>query len=88
LSEAQLARLLRPFEIYPASFGSARGYRLADCRDAFVRYVPPDQRDDTAKGSKRVAGQARSKSRKPSKTAGRDAWKIHQVPRSVRRLTL
>jgi len=38
LSEAQLARLLRPFEIYPTSFGSARGYRLAECQDAFKRY--------------------------------------------------
>jgi hypothetical protein len=39
LSEAQLARLLRPFEIYPIPFGSARGYRLVDCRDAFARYL-------------------------------------------------
>lgn len=38
LTEAQLARLLQPFEIYPTSFGAARGYRLADCRDAFTRY--------------------------------------------------
>src|SRR5262249_41597145 len=30
LSEAQLAWLLRPFEIYTASFGRAPGYRLAD----------------------------------------------------------
>jgi len=42
LSEAQLARLLRPFEIYPTSFGSARGYRLAECQDAFKRYVPAE----------------------------------------------
>jgi len=33
-----LARLLRPFEIYPTSFGSARGYRLSECQDAFLRY--------------------------------------------------
>ncbi len=42
LSEAQLARLLRPFEIYPTSFGSARGYRLSECQDAFARYVLPN----------------------------------------------
>ena len=52
LSEAQLARLLRPFEIYPTSFGSARGYRLAECQDAFARYVLPDEIVETVKVSK------------------------------------
>ena len=42
LTEAHLARLLRPFEIYPTSFGKLRGYRLADCRDAFSRYLAPN----------------------------------------------
>ena len=72
LSEAQLARLLRPFEIYPTSFGSARGYRLAECQDAFARYVLPDEVAETVKVSKPVVRQALSKSRKASKTAGRD----------------
>jgi hypothetical protein len=43
LTDAQLARLLRPFEIYPTSFGNLRGYRLADCQDAFGRYLLPDR---------------------------------------------
>ena len=83
LSEAQLARLLRPFEIYPTSFGSARGYRLSECQDAFKRYVPADEPDETVKVSKPIVRQALSKSREPSKTAGRDGWKIHQVPPTV-----
>src|SRR6185369_3276405 len=58
LSEAQLARLLRPFEIYPTSFGSARGYRLSECQDAFMRYVLPDEIDKTVKVSKPVVRQA------------------------------
>jgi len=87
LSEAQLARLLRPFEIYPTAFGNAMGYRLADCRDTFVRYLPPEQRDQTGQVSKLVAKQALSKSRKPSKTAGRDPWEIRPMPHTVKRLT-
>ena len=82
LSEAQLARLLRPFEIYPTSFGNARGYRLSECQDAFARYVPTDEPAETVKVSKPVVRPARSKSRQASKTAGRDGWKIHQVPRT------
>jgi Protein of unknown function (DUF3631) len=88
LSEAQLARLLRPFEIYPTSFGNARGYRLSECQDAFARYVLPDEVAETVKVSKPVVRQALSKSRQASKAAGRDGWKIHQVPRTVGRLTL
>ncbi len=88
LSEAQLARLLRPFEIYPTSFGNARGYRLAECQDAFARYVLPDEVAETVKVSKPIVRQALSKSRQASKTTGRDGWKIHQVPRTVGRLTL
>ena len=76
LSEAQLARLLRPFEIYPTSFGNARGYRLAECQDAFARYVLPDEVAETVKVSKPMVRQARSKSRKASKTARRDGCKI------------
>ena len=64
LSEAQLARLLRPFEIYPTSFGNARGYRLAECQDAFARYVLPDAIPETVKVSKPIVRQAPSKSRK------------------------
>jgi len=75
LTEAQLARLLRPFEIYPTSFGSARGYRLAECQDAFKRYVPADEPDETVKVSKPIVRPAPSKSRKASKTAGRDGLK-------------
>ena len=75
LTEAQLARLLRPFEIYPTSFGSARGYRLSECQDAFMRYVPADQPDQTVKVSKPIARKAPSKSRKASKTGGRDGLK-------------
>jgi putative DNA primase/helicase len=88
LSEAQLARLLRPFEIYPTSFGRARGYRLSQCQDAFARYVLPDQVAETVKVSKPVVRQALSKSRQASKTTGRDGWKTQQVPRTVERLTL
>jgi hypothetical protein len=88
LSEAQLARLLRPFEIYPTSFGSARGYRLSECQDAFARYVKPDRVAETVKVSKPAVRQALSKSRQASKTTGRDGWKTHQVPRTVGRLTL
>jgi hypothetical protein len=40
LSEAQLASLLRPFEVHPTPVGKSRGYRLTDCQDAFVRYLP------------------------------------------------
>jgi hypothetical protein len=29
------------------SFGSARGYRLAECQDAFKRYVPAAEPDET-----------------------------------------
>ncbi len=72
LSEAQLARLLRPFEIYPTSFGSARGYRLSECQDAFARYVLPDRVAETVKVSKPAVRQALSKSRQASKTTGRD----------------
>jgi putative DNA primase/helicase len=75
LSEAQLANLLRPFEIYPTSFGSARGYRLRECRDAFKRYVPTDQPGETVKVSKPNVRQAPSKSRKASKAAGHDGLK-------------
>ena len=80
LSEAQLARLLRPFEIYPTSFGNARGYRLVDCQDAFARYVLPDQPAETVKVSKPIVKQAPSKSRKASKRAGRDGL---ENPRST-----
>ena len=52
LSEAQLARLLRPFEIYPTSFGAARDYRLSEGQDAFARYVAPDEVAETVKGGK------------------------------------
>ena len=72
LTEAQLARLLRPFEIYPTSFGSARGYRLSECQDAFKRYVPADEPDETVKVSKPIVKPAPFKSREASKTAGRD----------------
>jgi len=75
LSEAQLARLLRPFEIYPTSFGSARGYRLSECQDAFARYVLPDEPAETVKVSKPIVKQAPSKARKASKTAGHDGLK-------------
>jgi putative DNA primase/helicase len=88
LSEAQLARLLRPFEIYPTSFGNARGYRLSECQDAFARYVLPNAAGETVKVSKPVVRQALSKSREASNTAARDGWKIHQVPRRAGRLTL
>jgi putative DNA primase/helicase len=88
LSEAQLARLLRPFEIYPTSFGSARGYRLSQCQDAFARYVLPDRVAETVKVSKPAVRQALSKSRQASKTTGRDGWKTHQIPLTVGRLTL
>ena len=88
LSEAQLARLLRPFEIYPTSFGSARGYRLSECQDAFARYVLPARVAETVKVSKPAVRQALSKSRQASKTTGRDGWKSHQVPRTLGRLTL
>ncbi len=88
LSEAQLARLLRPFEIYPTSFGSARGYRLSVCQDAFARYVLPDPVDETVKVSKPIVRPALSKSREASKTAAPDGWKIHQVPGTVGRLAL
>jgi hypothetical protein len=69
LSEAQLARLLRPFEIYPASFGNARGYRLAQCRDAFARYVLTDEVAETVKVSKALVRHDPSKSR-PSVKGG------------------
>jgi putative DNA primase/helicase len=88
LSEAQLARLLRPFEIYPTSFGNARGYRLSECQDAFARYVLPGAVDETVKVSKPAGRQALPKSRGASKAAARDGLKIHQVPRTVGRLTL
>ena len=51
VSEAQLARLLRPFEIYAIFCGSTRSYRLADCRDAFTRYCAPAEVDETVKPS-------------------------------------
>ena len=43
LSTAKLARLLRPFEVYPGQIqnGQARGYRIAQFSDAFTRYLPP-----------------------------------------------
>jgi hypothetical protein len=47
LSEAQLARLLRSFEIYPTSLGRDRGYYLAHCQDAFARYLPWNHLDET-----------------------------------------
>ena len=58
LSEAQLARLLRPFEIYPTSFGNARGYRLAECQDAFARYVLTDEPAQTVRVSKPIVREA------------------------------
>jgi hypothetical protein len=47
LSEAQLARLLQPFDIYPASCGRDRAYYLAHCQDAFARYLPRNHVDET-----------------------------------------
>ncbi len=88
LSEAQLARLLRPFEIYPTSFGSGRGYRLSECQDAFARYVLPDEVAETVKVSKPIVRQALSKSRQASKTARRDGLGNPPVPATVGRLTL
>ena len=43
LSTAKLARLLKPFEVYPGQIqkGQARGYRIAQFSDAFARYLPP-----------------------------------------------
>jgi putative DNA primase/helicase len=67
LTEAQLARLLRPFEIYPTSFGNARGYRLAECQDAFARYAEPNQIDETVKMSKPIVGQSFAKLQKASR---------------------
>jgi putative DNA primase/helicase len=44
LTQVQLARLLRPFAIYPTNLrtegGVLKGYRLKDCEDAFLRYLP------------------------------------------------
>jgi Protein of unknown function (DUF3631) len=44
LSQAKLARLLKPFQIYPGQSqnGQMRGYRLSDFQDAFARYLPPE----------------------------------------------
>jgi putative DNA primase/helicase len=88
LSEAQLARLLRPFEIYPTSFGNARGYRLAECQDAVARYVLPSEPAETVKVSEPVVRAARSKSRPASKTARRDGCKLPPGTGTVERLTL
>ena len=88
LTEAQLARLLRPFEIYPTSFGNARGYRLAECQDAFARYVGPGQLNKNVKASKLAAAQSLAKLLQPSKTAARDGLKIRRLPRAAGRLTL
>jgi len=43
LSPAKLARLLKPFEVYPCQIENwqARGYRLSQFQDSFVRYLPP-----------------------------------------------
>ncbi len=42
LSPAKLARLLKPFEIYPRQIknGQARGYRLSDFQEGFSLYLP------------------------------------------------
>ena len=53
LSEAQLAGLLRPFEIYPTSFGCDRGYALAHCQDAFARYLPRNHVDERVNNDRR-----------------------------------
>ena len=49
LSPTGLARLLRPFDVYPGplSSGQARGYRLSQFDEAFSRYLP----DETVKAS-------------------------------------
>ena len=47
LTEVQLARLLKPFDIRPRSIrvdeaNTPKGYRLEDCEDAFARYLPSE----------------------------------------------
>jgi hypothetical protein len=62
-------------EIYPTSFGSARGYRLAECLDAFKRYVPAAELDETVKVSKPIVRQAflslGNRQRRPVVTVGK-----------------
>jgi Protein of unknown function (DUF3631) len=46
LSAAKLARLLKPFDIFPDRIGDrdsrVRGYKLSQFQDAFSRYLPPE----------------------------------------------
>jgi 5S rRNA maturation endonuclease (ribonuclease M5) len=44
LSTAKLARLLKPFSVYPAQIknGAARGYKFTDFEEAFSLYLPPE----------------------------------------------
>ncbi len=43
LSPMRLARLLKPFQVYPGQIanGQARGYKLPDFKDCFARYLHP-----------------------------------------------
>jgi hypothetical protein len=53
LSPAKLARLLKPFDIFPGQIknGLARGYRLGDFREAFSLYLPPSPPIESVKVS-------------------------------------
>jgi len=46
LSPSKLARLLKPFDIFPDRIGDrnsrVRGYKLSQFQDAFSRYIPPE----------------------------------------------
>lgn len=45
ITPTQMAWLLKPFGIRTRQLSrpvNAKGYELADCRDSFVRYLPPD----------------------------------------------
>ena len=68
LTEVQLARLLKPFEIKPRTIrldeaSTPKGYRLEDCEDAFARYLPPDPQHPQQTSDGEAFGPAVSRNR-------------------------
>ncbi len=79
ISGIQLARLLKPFGVFPASSGTARGYKRSDLEDAFIRYPanPPSQPVNPSETS-RTEGE--SDCSNPSSEEAPDGSKNGEIP--------
>jgi hypothetical protein len=65
ISAEALARLLKPFSVFPTSDGAIRGYKKSDLEDVFVRY-PGHARTQPVNPSETLRGEREAESFNPS----------------------